>query len=199
MTIGIYRIYNVENGNSYIGQSKNIEYRWEQHKEDLKVGKHHQYYLQKEYDKNKKVITKQFKDNELSNYLDYDKITIDKYYKLEILKQFNYHNLNELLELEDQYILKYRDIQEGYKQKTNKEIDGDDTLKGIHKLIEEDKKERPHYWEFMTDKFNRDSLIYEKLQKDYLNGKITLNQLQKEIVKMTKLHHKEYINLHGNI
>ena len=36
MTSGIYKITNDRTGEVYVGQSYNIEKRWEQHKEELK-------------------------------------------------------------------------------------------------------------------------------------------------------------------
>lgn len=199
MTIGIYRIYNINNNNSYIGQSKSIESRWLQHKEDLRNNKHHQFYLQKEYNKSKKEVERQYKNMELYEYLDYDKLTIDKYYKIEILKEFDYYDLSNLLSLEDKYILEYRNTQEGYKQKTNKEIDGSDILKEVYKLMEIHKNKYPLYWEFMNDKFKRDLLIYEKLKEEYINNRITLNDMQNEIIKLTKEHYAEYVALYGEL
>lgn len=195
MTIGIYRISNIKNNNSYIGQSKDIENRIKSHKEDLKDNKHHQLNLQKEYNNIKKDIKKHYKDNDLFNYLDYDKITIDKYYNIEILKQFDYYNMNELLEIEDQYILSYRNIQEGYKQKTNKEINQYSYIN----IIEEFKNKYPHYCNFMRNEFKKDYLKYKKLQDDYLNNKISLDDMQKEIIKITKLHYDEYIKLYNEL
>lgn len=47
--IGIYRIINIINGKSYIGQSKNIEKRWEQHDKMLFANKHHSKKLQRDF------------------------------------------------------------------------------------------------------------------------------------------------------
>ena len=48
---GIYKIENVINHKIYIGQSKDIETRWEHHKWELNNHKHSNNYLQKAWDK----------------------------------------------------------------------------------------------------------------------------------------------------
>lgn len=47
--IGIYRITNILTGMSYVGQSKDIERRWEQHDTMLCQGKHHSKKLQQAF------------------------------------------------------------------------------------------------------------------------------------------------------
>lgn len=49
--IGIYRIYCLITGKSYIGQSKNIEERWKQHLYELKRNKHHSKKLQQDFNR----------------------------------------------------------------------------------------------------------------------------------------------------
>ena len=49
--VGIYRIKNKLNKNSYYGSSKNIEKRWKQHKTLLKSKRHHNIYLQRAWEK----------------------------------------------------------------------------------------------------------------------------------------------------
>ena len=51
MTCGIYMIMNNINKKKYIGQSRNIEYRWNQHKSLLNRNKHHNKYLQNSWNK----------------------------------------------------------------------------------------------------------------------------------------------------
>lgn len=48
---GIYCIENLVNHKKYIGQSKDIEYRWKRHKYELNRGIHDNDYLQKSWDK----------------------------------------------------------------------------------------------------------------------------------------------------
>lgn len=189
---GIYKIYNKENNNTYIGQSKNIENRLNKHIEDLKNNKHHQRNLQKEYNNLKKNIKNQYKCNELFDYIDYDKLVFEKYYGIEVLKAFDYYNLEELLKLEDEYILKYRNIQEGYNQKTNEEIKSNDVLGDIFRQIEESKKSNPSYWEFINNKIQCDEDIFKELREEYLNKNITLSEMQDEILKLTRGYYKDF-------
>ena len=45
--VGIYKIENLVNGKRYYGSSKNIDKRWRDHKNQLRAGKHGNYYLQR--------------------------------------------------------------------------------------------------------------------------------------------------------
>ncbi|WP_379354881.1 MULTISPECIES: NUMOD3 domain-containing DNA-binding protein [unclassified Paenibacillus] len=47
MTCGIYQIVNMINQKIYVGSSKNIGYRFSRHKKELKLGIHHNRYLQR--------------------------------------------------------------------------------------------------------------------------------------------------------
>lgn len=47
MTGGVYEILNKVNSKKYIGKSKNVKSRWQQHKSDLRVGRHHNAHLQR--------------------------------------------------------------------------------------------------------------------------------------------------------
>ena len=51
MTCGIYMIQNLVNGKMYIGQSVDIEDRWERHRRILRNGKHVNKHLQNSWDK----------------------------------------------------------------------------------------------------------------------------------------------------
>lgn len=51
MTCGIYKIENVKNNKKYIGQSVNIEQRWQRHKYELNAQKHYNSYLQNAWNK----------------------------------------------------------------------------------------------------------------------------------------------------
>ena len=47
--IGVYKITNIINGKVYIGESLNIERRWDEHKLELENGTHHSFKLQNDY------------------------------------------------------------------------------------------------------------------------------------------------------
>lgn len=46
---GVYKITCLENGKFYIGSSKNIKRRWNNHRWNLRNGKHHNYFLQSDW------------------------------------------------------------------------------------------------------------------------------------------------------
>ena len=48
---GVYRITNIDNGKIYIGSSKDIKKRWQQHKKELREGIHANKYLQHAWNK----------------------------------------------------------------------------------------------------------------------------------------------------
>lgn len=50
-TSGVYQIVNIVNGRKYIGSSKNIEKRFEEHRKNLKTNKHINIILQRSYNK----------------------------------------------------------------------------------------------------------------------------------------------------
>lgn len=106
ITKGLYEIRNKDNNNKYIGISNNIERRWNEHKEDLKLNVHHQRELQKEYNKFKEI----YQDDTISHY------------EFNILEQVETFNRNNMQVVEDEYILKNRNINYGYGQKTNYEL-----------------------------------------------------------------------------
>ena len=51
MNCGIYKIVNKKNGMFYLGGSKNIKKRWDQHKYELSKNKHHSAHLQRAWNK----------------------------------------------------------------------------------------------------------------------------------------------------
>ena len=105
---GIYLIRNKINNNTYVGQSKNMEVRWEFHRKDLLKGTHHQKHLQAEF-------TKLIRTTSVAK-------VFDKYYEFIPYQIVETYDEKAVLELEDKIILEQRSIREGYKQMTNKEI-----------------------------------------------------------------------------
>lgn len=203
MTIGIYRLYNTKNNNSYIGQSKDILRRLNYHKEDLKNNTHHCYKLQQEYNKLYKELDKQYKSDPLYNYLDINKIVIDKFYKLEVLKEFNYYNIDELLKVEDEYILKFRDIQEGYRQNTNEELNNKH-----YELLNYTKIHYPDLYDYTYDlrindfkelhkKYNIENLPEDEIRNMFTINRKLLDEFTQDCIEIGKKHYNDYINKFG--
>ena len=95
--IGVYKITNIINGKVYIGESMNIEGRWNEHRDDLKSGNHHSYKLQEDYNT-------YGEDN----------------FKFEVLEEIDVNNLELMMHkclliiLENKYIKKFNSIVNGY-------------------------------------------------------------------------------------
>lgn len=91
---GIYKIINKTNGKYYIGSSKNIKYRWYNHKTNLICNKHHNDHLQNAWNKYGKlefdfVIVEEIPEEKLllkeQQYLDIAKTEIDKCYNTKFI------------------------------------------------------------------------------------------------------------------
>lgn len=119
---GIYKIENKINGKVYIGQSSNMEIRWNYHKMDLIDGKHHQRNLQQDYEEMVAIERENSKNNKYFGYINIKRYVLDNYYIFEPILLLDDYDKNTIEDIEDKYILQYREMQEGYKQKTNKEI-----------------------------------------------------------------------------
>jgi len=93
---GIYKITNNINNKVYIGESLNIERRWQEHKNDLNSSNHHSYKLQDDWN-------------------EYGEENFD-FEIIEELKNNFRHSLNHLILLvyEDKYIKEYDSINSGY-------------------------------------------------------------------------------------
>lgn len=122
MIIGIYKLYNVENGRTYINQSKSIENRRILERKTLKDNKHIQKELQEEFNQYKDRLKDEHKGSGIYDLINFDKSVFDKYYKFEVIEEFETYDKKELLKIEDEYIIQYRHLQEGYSQRTNLEL-----------------------------------------------------------------------------
>ena len=76
MTCGIYMIQNKVNNKMYIGQSKDIEDRWKDHRKKLKGGYHENKYLQSDWNKYEQdnfefSILLECKENQFNTYEQY--------------------------------------------------------------------------------------------------------------------------------
>jgi len=94
--VGIYKITNSNNGKVYIGESLDIERRWDEHKLDLENGTHDSFKLQNDYNE-------YGKNNFMFEVLE----EIDNNLKVIIQKCLSYI-------LESKYIKKYDSINNGY-------------------------------------------------------------------------------------
>ncbi|MDZ5038574.1 hypothetical protein, partial [Clostridium perfringens] len=115
----------------------------------MKNNKHHQNNLQKEYNKLKKELIELHKGDDLKDFIDYDKLTIHTNYKIEILEMVKCNDEDEILNLEDEYILEAREKQKGYNQKTNEDIGETDFFKRLRNDLDESNKIDPKYYEFI--------------------------------------------------
>lgn len=90
--IGIYKIENIINHKVYIGQSVNIEGRWNTHKKSLRNNKHTNQYLQNSYNKYgyesfEYSVLEECEENDLTKREQY---WIDYYGGIESSKTYNY-------------------------------------------------------------------------------------------------------------
>lgn len=109
MSIGIYKITNIINDKSYIGQSTNIKQRWKTHKYLLNTKKHYNSHLQNAWDK-------------------YG----EKFFYFQILKCCKEQYLNRF---EKMYIKQYNSIENGYNLNTG----GRSNWKNIPTIIKKGK------------------------------------------------------------
>lgn len=95
--VGIYKITNMKNNKIYIGESVNINKRWNYHKEKLNNNSHNNIKLQKDW----------------NIYKEYN-------FKFEIIKDLTEYDIpNYIIEMvllvyEDKYIKEYNSVEEGY-------------------------------------------------------------------------------------
>lgn len=180
MTIGIYKLYNTETNNIYIGQSRNIEKREIGHKTDLILNKHHNKNIQYEFNAICKRLKDKTKDNPFYNYIDFKSFVADNFYKVEIIETFEEYDEINIKEMEDKYILKYRDESNKYNQHTNKELE-EYIIKREEKKVIESEKARL-YW------INKN--ICECNNKSF---KITIGNEELEIIHTSPLNIEGYI------
>lgn len=96
MSAGIYKIINKTNNKIYIGESLNIEERWNKHKENLKNNSHHSYKLQSDYN-----------TYGIENF-NFDIVECIEYDFKPLVNKFI------LLALEDRYIKQFNSVECGY-------------------------------------------------------------------------------------
>ena len=96
MTIGIYGIINKVNNLIYIGESNNIERRWDEHIEDLNNNTHHSYKLQNDW-----------------NTYGKDNFEFEIIEKIQKLKT-SYRTTMQLIYLEGKYMEQYKSLTNGY-------------------------------------------------------------------------------------
>lgn len=145
MTIGIYKITNKMNNKVYIGESVNIEERWEQHRNDLENNNHHSYKLQQDY-------------NEYgADNFRFEIVETIKRNKPVLMKIY-------LLAYENKYVKQYDSINNGYNI--------EDTIEKVvkeNKPVFQDKPINEVYINtllYLVEKLEGESL-FDKLSKDY--------------------------------
>jgi len=95
-TLGVYSITNNINNKVYIGESNNIERRWQEHKDELNTNSHHNYKLQNDWNT-------YGEQNFIFEILE-EMQKLDKSYKTNM----------QLIYLEGKYIKQYDSISNGY-------------------------------------------------------------------------------------
>lgn len=116
---GIYLMINKINNNTYVGQTKDLENRIMYHKIDLSNNKHNRPVLQEEFNTYVLELQNKYKADDLYKYIDFKSYVFDNYYEFELIKPLLYPEFDNVLDIEDKYILKYA---KGYNQNTNKEL-----------------------------------------------------------------------------
>lgn len=181
-TLGVYMILNSKNGKIYIGSSKDIYKRWQEHKSDLKKNKHHNKYLQNSWNKNG-----------------------EKFFYLYILEEIKIERKDYLILREQFYLDYYESYNKNRGYNINKKAD---SCLGVirsneykEKCSERSKKRaiENNYWKgeknpmFKTNVFNiwvkkygieeainRKKLAFEKNSKSRKGRKIKVNQEAKK-------------------
>ena len=192
--IGIYKITNKITGKCYIGESQNVEKRWNEHKQSLKEGCHHSYKLQQDY---KKYGAENFTYEILE----------------EIDKDFSsFTRRLILIVLEDKYIKQYNSIDQGYNVENtlwkilNREqnVFTDRPPKEYHRkiLISVIKNMKENNGKFIRNK-NKSSNKLEKpiktkQKKDKIDKQTEYISTNKNIVLQDKLSFKDCMNYFSN-
>lgn len=140
---GIYKIENKVNGKVYIGESLDIERRWNEHREDLDNNKHHSFKLQNDWNK-------YGEDN----------------FKFEVIKEID-KDMNSFISMfalyvyEDKYIKQYDSFNNGY----NCEMSLDKVLSGEKKISAEVKTKDKDMMRKVLDNINKNNGIYIQSEK----------------------------------
>lgn len=132
MSSGIYILKNKINDNVYVGQTLSFDKRLSYHKKDLINDSHHQFNLQKEFNSFVEEEMKKNKKNKFYNYINFKDYVFDTFYEMEVIEKISKEKMCDkdyVLDVEDKYILKYRELNEGYRQKTNNEIKNNMVIK----------------------------------------------------------------------
>lgn len=172
----IYRLYNIDTQKSYIGQTRNIDNRMAYHSSDLIYNKHHRKELQQEYNCKVDAIKELHEDNEFFNYIDFKSFVFDKYYKFEILEEVDSIDKEIIENIEDNYIIKYRNKNLTYNQLTNTEIENKYHFKEKEKskynngngLIK-------HIPKTPVERKTRDEEIYDKFKRIFFDKAVSIN------------------------
>lgn len=161
--IGIYKIVNKINNKVYIGESLDIERRWDEHKEDLNNNKHHSKKLQSAWNKY---------GEESFEFLIEKDLTNDTYINNFLLELV-------LLKYEDIYINKYNSVDEGYNcEYTYQKVkNGERELNRI-KINDKDKLNK--YITIVENRFERG------------NGEYIIGKRQKQNVLKENVTYEEY-------
>ena len=179
--IGVYKITNIINGKIYVGESLNIDKRWEEHKLELENREHHSYKLQEDY-------YTYGKDN----------------FKFEILETID-DDLKQIIQkcllyiLEDKYIKQYNSINKGYNVENTLEL----ILKGEKQIFDslDPNKKFASLLENVIKNIKKNKGIYTPTRnslKVNVKPKLDLSQLSNENY-INLLYNEENKNIIKNI
>jgi predicted GIY-YIG superfamily endonuclease len=168
--IGIYKITNIINNKSYIGQSININQRFYRHKSALKKGKHYNNYLLASYNK-----------------YGLESFTFDILFLLENNSLSKEEILNILNQKEKEFILQYDSFLNGYNLTTGGDscIVSDETKKKLSESHKGFKLSQERIDKLVNSrKGKKDSEETNKKRSDALKGKKKKSYIHKKGYKL---------------
>lgn len=139
------------------------------------------------------------KDLHLHHMTTFDDILKDTLKELNLLEQDSEHySIDELNSIKD--IMLVKQIKCSYKTLCKKCHKSHHFKKTMNELIEESKVKYPIYHMFMYNKIHKESIeVFKRLEEEYYNNYISLNDMQEEILQLTNKYYKEFIEIYKKL